>query len=475
MNTDEPNIGKSTWRLLGSVRFALIIVLLLAGASMLAVAIGAFVVPPGQSEAFYLYHLGAGKARLYAALGFLNPYRSWWFVGLLFLLTLSLFACTVQRFRGTIRRAFGVRFRKTPEEIAALTLHQSFSLPVPLSAAADLLRKTLRSYHLSVSSDGERWALFARRGRLGIFGAHVTHLGIIFLLVGGIFIARFGTRSLVRGKIGDVISAPDRSFKVRIDDLELELNPHGQVKDWFSTLTVLDPDSVLTKRIEVNDPLRYKGIRFYQSDWAQAWDQIRSVTLEIEPRADTDASFEREVSFGQKAALPRIGRTVQVTRFVANFVMSADGRIASRSDQPGNPAIQLEVYEDETRTSERWLFLRFPEFHQGDEDPVYAFRFLDYEPVYITGIEMAKAPGSIFVWIGFGLTSLGIFLAFFIVHRRVWVLLESNGEQATGNGQRATNNGQQTTRVWIGGLADKNKAGFEREFERIVRFMPADP
>ncbi|MCK5732973.1 MAG: cytochrome c biogenesis protein ResB, partial [Candidatus Latescibacteria bacterium] len=135
MNTDEPNIRKSTWRLLGSVRFALIIVLLLAGASMLAVAIGAFVVPPGQSEAFYLYHLGAGKARLYAALGFLNPYRSWWFVGLLSLLTLSLFACTVQRFRGTVRRAFGVRFRKTPEEIAALTLHQSFSLPVPLSAA----------------------------------------------------------------------------------------------------------------------------------------------------------------------------------------------------------------------------------------------------------------------------------------------------------------------------------------------------
>jgi len=49
MNTDEPTIWKSTWHLLGSVRFALIIVLLLAGASIFAVAIGAFVVPPGQS------------------------------------------------------------------------------------------------------------------------------------------------------------------------------------------------------------------------------------------------------------------------------------------------------------------------------------------------------------------------------------------------------------------------------------------
>jgi len=122
VNTDEPTIWKSTWHLLGSVRFALIIVLLLAGASIFAVAIGAFVVPPGQSEAFYLYHLGAGKTRLFAALGFLNPYRSWWFVGLLFLLTLSLFACTVQRFRGTIQRAFGVRFRKTSEEIAVVAL-----------------------------------------------------------------------------------------------------------------------------------------------------------------------------------------------------------------------------------------------------------------------------------------------------------------------------------------------------------------
>jgi cytochrome c biogenesis protein len=315
----------------------------------------------------------------------------------------------------------------------------------------------LRSYRLSVSRDGERCAIFARRGRLGIFGAYVTHLGIIFLLIGGIFIARFGTRSLAHGRVGDIISAPDRSFRVRIDDLELELNPHGQVKDWFSTLTVLDPDSVLTKRIEVNDPLRYKGIRFYQSDWAQARDQVRSVTLEIEPRAGTDASFGREVPFGQKVALPRIGRTVRVTRFVANFVMNADGRIASRSDQPSNPAIQLEVYKDETKTSDRWLFLRYPEFHQGEVDPVYAFRFLDYEPVYITGIEISKAPGSILVWIGFGLTSLGIFLAFFVMHRRIWALMESDGEQET--------------RGWIGGLADKNKAGFEREFKRIVRHL----
>ena len=453
MNTDEPTIWKSTWHLLGSVRFALIIVLLLAGASIFAVAIGAFVVPPGQSEAFYLYHLGAGKTRLFAALGFLNPYRSWWFVGLLFLLTLSLFACTVQRFRGTIQRAFGVRFRKTSEEIAALTLHQSFSLPVPLSDAAELLLNPLRSYRLSVSRDGERCAIFARRGRLGIFGAYVTHLGIIFLLIGGILIARFGTRSLVRGKIGDLIEAPDRSFKVRIDDLELELNPHGRVRDWFSTLTVLDPDSVLTKRIEVNDPLRYKGIRFYQSDWAQAWDQVRSVTLEIEPRGETEALFRRKVLFGEKVALPQIGRTVRVTRFVADFV--TNGRIASRSDQPGNPAIRLEVYEDKTKISDRWLFLRYPEFHQGDEDPAYAFRFLDYEPVYITGIEMSKAPGSMLIWIGFGLTSLGIFLAFFVLHRRMWGLLKSDGQQAT--------------RVWIGGLADKNKTGFEREFERIAR------
>jgi cytochrome c biogenesis protein len=52
--------------------------------------------------------------------------------------------------------------------------------------------------------------------------------------------------------------------------------------------------------------------------------------------------------------------------------------------------------------------------------------------------------------------SIGLFIAFFMSHRRIWVKLSEENN---------------TTRVLIGATTNKNKAAFERTIDRIVSVL----
>ena len=166
------NLWKEIWKTLGSVRFAIIILLLLALASVFAIAIGELGVPPGLSKAAYIRHLGESKYQLYHLLGFLNPYRSWWFTALLGLLALSLAACSIQRFRAVARVAFDRSFRTDAEEIRRLRISVGFSVRQALSDLEPLLISVLRrrAYRVTTAYEAERLVFSARKGSLGGLG-----------------------------------------------------------------------------------------------------------------------------------------------------------------------------------------------------------------------------------------------------------------------------------------------------------------
>jgi cytochrome c biogenesis protein len=66
-----------------------------------------------------------------------------------------------------------------------------------------------------------------------------------------------------------------------------------------------------------------------------------------------------------------------------------------------------------------------------------------------TGLQVAKDPGVWTVWLGCALMVLGIYGAFLMSHRRIWIRLQ-NGT------------------VTIGGNANKNQGVFERDFEHLA-------
>ena len=450
------SLWKQIWRILGSVRFAIVILLLLALASVFAIAIGELVVPPGLSKAAYIRHLGESKYQLYHLLGFLNPYRSWWFTALLGLLALSLAACSIQRFRAVVRVAFDRSFRTDAEEIRRLRISVGFSVRQVLSDLEPLLISVLRrrAYRVTTAYEAERLVFSARKGSLGRLGHYVVHVGLILVLVGGIFSSRLGYRTMEYGGIGDRIEVPRKTFRVRVDHLEVQTTEQGEIKDWFSTLTVLDPDSVRTKTIQVNDPLSYRGITFYQAEWREDPRHIGDIALRIMNKEGEEIVRRSGLTVGQRIPVPEINGEIQITNFVPDFVIGEGGQVTSRSAQHRNPAIQVQCYLREEEPQGQWCFLNFPDFHMHTDAP-YRVQFLGYRPTYVTGLQIVQAPGTGVIWVGFVVTTIGIVLAFFVTHRRIWGIVEPQGDR--------------TCKVTLGGQAHKSQAAFGRELEDMVR------
>ena len=79
--------------------------------------------------------------------------------------------------------------------------------------------------------------------------------------------------------------------------------------------------------------------------------------------------------------------------------------------------------------------------------------------MYATGLQIAKDPGVWVVYTGCGLMLLGLYVAFFMSHRRIWLLIrKENGE----------------TTVLMSGSTNKNKTGFETTFRALSTKLKAD-
>jgi cytochrome c biogenesis protein len=74
--------------------------------------------------------------------------------------------------------------------------------------------------------------------------------------------------------------------------------------------------------------------------------------------------------------------------------------------------------------------------------------------LYSTGLQVAKDPGVWIVYTGFGFMMIGLYIAFFMSHRKLFVYIREEEDH-------------QTHTLW-GGTAHKNKAGFEKTFSKMV-------
>ncbi len=114
-------------------------------------------------------------------------------------------------------------------------------------------------------------------------------------------------------------------------------------KDYKSWLTVIDGGKeVLKKVIEVNDPLIYKGVFFYQSSYGTAAAAGGEVLLRIKP-AGAEQAREYRVRQGQRFALEGTQDEAVVDTILADFAMD-NGKYFSRSDEPNNPAAQRDHF-----------------------------------------------------------------------------------------------------------------------------------
>jgi cytochrome c biogenesis protein len=186
----------------------------------------------------------------------------------------------------------------------------------------------------------------------------------------------------------------------------------------------------------VNDPLTYKGITFYQSSYGPSGDATIHLTAKARNGAFTTPMTLRQ---GESATLAD-GSKVQVvesTQEVGPMMPGFSGPAARVEYTPPGKAPQLFV-----------VFKDFPNFDEQRGGGVI-FTFDASDAKFFTGLQVAKDPGVGVVWLGCALMVIGICIAFFMSHKRVWIRI-------TG------------ARVVLGGSASKNPAGFGILFDALT-------
>jgi cytochrome c biogenesis protein len=445
----------SAWKFFASLKLAVVLLVLLA----LASALGTFVPQGGTAEDYQARFGSLGRAVLFLQLD--HAYSSVWFIGLLGLFAVNLVVCTLSRFSPKWRRLARPSVREDQARVKAMrwnaTLEKKASLEETFDYAVRLLVGA--RYRVRSSREGGRAFLLARRNGLGWFGPDLVHLGLLVILGGGISSGLLATRSSLALAEGETAAVPRAGFSVRLDRFETEYYPGGGVKDWKSSLTVIDNGrAAAAGTVEVNHPLRYRGFNFYQSGYGRDWS---AAELEVEVRKKNDPAFSRRFTVkpgGRFEPGDADVTRVELRSFVPDFVLGEGNRVMSRSDEPRNPAALIEAFRGEGQVFQGWVFANYPDFQgmkrTGDSPVLFYLR--DFRAAQYSVVEAARDPGAPVIWAGCAVLMLGLALAFYRRPSEIRVFMRESGGRVE---------------LTAGGLSHGNRERFRSEFEAFTQAL----
>jgi len=431
-----------------SVKLTISLLILLAIVSI----IGTVIKQNAPSDE-YIRHYGSG---LYNVLDFFNifdMYHSWWFSAILLLLVINLIACSLHRLPGVWRQIFPDSEAKELDDsmLKALPYVERINLPNPGGIKEEEIRSHLRKLFNSPRRiEGQSSVtLYSEKGRFSRLGVYITHLSVILILVGGLAGSLFGFRGFVnvlegetvdqiilRTKESDMIKPIP--FSIRCDDFRVTFydldRPEKHVKEYSSDLTILENGKeVFKKTIEVNHPLHYKGLAFYQSSYGE----IHEVTLGVQSKNGKEKTLLKVLE-GETIPIPNSKVLVRVLKYAPQVHNFGEG-------------VQVALLQHDQSPKTVWLLKERPEFDQkrGDE---FILTLEGTSTREYTGLQVTKDPGVWIVWIGCSLMIIGFIFSFFFSHQRIWINVPSGV----------------VDEIVLAGSTNKNKVGFEKKFERLV-------
>lgn len=424
------------------------------------------VIRQNADPSWYIHQYSQTSFRIFSALDFLDLYHSWWFLALISLLSLNLTACSIRRFPVTWKRFCQKKVLMDDGLHKSLPNKESFGSKISPEILnqryCSLLGKVFARPVTTHSKDD--YHLFSEKGKYSIFGVYVVHFSILVILAGsmvGNFFGYEGYMQLEEGQTREGIYLKNTKhfkklgFSVRCDDFKVTYYKESkQPKDYKSILTIIDQgEEVLTKTIEVNHPLRYRGIFFYQSNYGTTTRNGKLI-ISVTPQKDEKKSKRYQVGLGESFQIEGTDTWVKAARFIPDFMID-EGKVVSKSNKLLNPAVELVVIKDQVIQYSTWAFQRYPSFH-GSSKKEFDLKLIDFQGSQYTGLQVAKDPGVMIVWAGCILLIVGIMVTFFLSHQRIWLRIAAKDKKSL---------------ITLAGSANKNREDFERKFGKLANMI----
>ncbi len=505
------------WNFLASIKLAIVIFAALSITSIIGTVIEQNADPArnikllaklfGQSAAPSLFGI-------FDSLGFMDMYHSWWFVAILLLFAANLIICSIDRLPRIVKLVKEPVKPLSEEHFKGFGIRKEFVLHGKPEKTKEVISGVVRKamgFSLHESKEAHGYQLYSQKGNYTRLGVYITHFSILVILMGaviGIFFGFKGFLNLPEGKayaiafartghrqqteeFARILHAVEESsgnlsiaakhsgmdentltakmrtygifplgFNIRCDEFLVDFYSRSDMpKAYKSWLTVVkDGKEVLKKVIEVNEPLSYEGVTFYQSSYGilpgGAQNGIFRFTLISKDGKREDVN----VRFGGSFAFPGTNLSAKIEDFSPALGFDErTGRAFTYAEQMNNPAVFVNFSENGKQKFGGWLLKRYPETWKLPDGNVLEFQGV--WGIQYTGLQVRKDPGVGIVYLGCLAMATGLFIAFFMSHRKIWIRLIEE---------------KNNTRVVLGASANKNRRAFEQKIEKMTALLNKD-
>ena len=270
--------------------------------------------------------------------------------------------------------------------------------------------------------------VYGYRGLIGRISPILVHISLIIILGGsswGAFNNFKAQEILPKGeifhiqnpvKIGSTTILP--SLNTRVNDFWVEYQSN-RIKQFYSNISILDSggNEIKTQTISVNNPLRYKGIDFYQSDW-------NLLGIRIQDKK-------------------QLGKIYEVPLFTLNEKSKSWITWIEGKDDQSKILIFDQLQNVFALYDKNGKFVKT--YNLGDEFDGKTV----LEIIPSTGLQIKYDPSISIIYIGFGLLMITAFLSY-LPYTQIWIYNEGKN-------------------CWLGTLTNRGKINLEIEFENFIR------
>ncbi|HTH51528.1 MAG TPA: cytochrome c biogenesis protein ResB [Pyrinomonadaceae bacterium] len=424
----------------------------------------------------YLAQITPAQRTVYGRLGLFDIYHAWYFNALLLALSLNIILSSIERFPKTWRLylrptvTVPVRWLKEQRQNADLELDGDTGVAIAKIKGAIAGSGFGR---IKTVTRGASTYIFGESGVWNRLGAYPVHVALLTIFVGGFMTAQMGTTGsmmLAPGGNSDLIQETvldlDKAkqitsklpFTVECTDIQQKLlKKDGSLSaqntiDWITRVKITDEGKTTEGTVQMNRPFDYRGYRFFQASFVNIG-RARSVTIAATPANGGEVQTVQIPRNGSTTLAD--GTTVAFTDFKPNFSAQQDEDEDSSDYQ--DPGAILSVASAGQPSQTAYAFTPAAGNIPVASKPVggYTFKLVDFEKVseqHILAVQ--RDPGATVVYIGFALLVLTLVGVFFFSHKRIWAVVTPDGT---------------TSRVVIGGHANRSQGGFDEKFNAFVR------
>jgi cytochrome c biogenesis protein len=434
------------WKFVSSVKFALFNLLTLA-----IVSVAGTIVQQNESHQYYIDVWGESASRIIFMLNLDDMFNTDWYIFLLGMFSVNLLFCTIDRLPNVLRVVQQDPSQKSFENIAKRSVISEVLISGPPQNVIEKITRYLHRQKWSKVStridNGNSYLISAHKGSWTRLAVYIVHAGVLIVLAGAIVGKIYGFKTAVMIPEGPLVedqlfNAPvPIPFEMRCDWFSIDYYDNGAPKQYRSEIALIkNGTQVLTETLAVNDPVLYDGITLYQETYAVIENEYSLQATNL----DTNEKKVFQVH-------PHMQNNWQEENIIFGIITTSKDPSAADDHEhgPGNTRFQLAFSKQNSKPQILWVAENIPSQLelQGARYEVVA------KQRYRTGLQVVKDPGVWIVYLGFVFMLFGLYAAFFLSHRQIWISVMPT---------------EQGNRILFRGSAHKNKQTYKRQLTKLA-------